>query len=280
MENHTFNFSSKDELSLFGRIFESSANQPKGVVNLVHGLGEHSGRYAHVAKALTEAGYHLVGFDLRGHGLSEGKRGHSSGFDYLMDDIQKLLDESEKLFGKDLPAFLYGHSLGGSLVINFGLRRKPDIAGVISTSPLLATAFEPPKFKLIAAKVMSNIMPTFTLKNGLDTQALSRDPAVVKAYQDDVYNHDFLSARLGYDFLEAGQWALDHAREWTLPLLLMHGTEDKITSHIASQEFAQKADEPVKLILWEGYFHETQNDLGKEKVIDAVIAWLDERTQT
>jgi alpha-beta hydrolase superfamily lysophospholipase len=276
--NHTnFSFSSKDGIDLFGRAWISLQATPKGIVYLVHGLGEHSGRYAHVADALNKAGYHLVSFDLRGHGLSKGKRGHSPNYDCLLDDIQIFIKESRQRFAPNLPRFLYGHSLGGNLVINFALQRSPNLNGVIVTAPLLRTAFEPPKVKLLAARIMAKLMPTFTLKNGLETDALSRDRAIVKAYKNDSYVHDLLSARLGLDMLMNGLSALKNASNWTLPLLLMHGTGDRITSHHASQEFAQAAGKSVDLILWKENYHEIHNDLEKKEVISTTQQWLDKR---
>lgn len=276
--NHThFNFTSDDGLTLFGRAWISLNAKPKGVVHLVHGLGEHSGRYAHLADALNQAGYHLLGFDLRGHGLSKGKRGHTPDYGHLLDDIQVFIQESQNRFASDLPAFLYGHSLGGILVINYGLRRSTaNLQGTIATAPLLRTAFEPPKVKLMAARVMAKLMPAFTLKSGLEVDALARDQAVVEAYQSDPFVHDNLSARLGHEMLKNGQTAMENASQWSLPLLLMHGTADRITSHKASQEFAKSAGDQVDLILWEDNFHEIHNDLEKENVIASVIQWLDE----
>ncbi len=278
MNHKTFKFSSKDGLTLFGRAWISPNGSAKGIVHFVHGLGEHTARYAHVAEALNDAGYHLVGFDLRGHGLSEGKRGHAPNFDHLLDDIQISLQEAQARFNNSKPTFLYGHSLGGNLVINFGLRRKPDLAGVIATAPHLKLGFDPPKLKLSLVKLMANLMPSLTISTSMEVNGLSRDKAVVKVYQDDVYIHDRVSARLTLDGIESGQYALDHADEWALPMLLMHGKADQITSPKASQLFGETAGKVVDLVLWEGYYHEIHNEFGNEKVIAKMISWLDDQT--
>lgn len=279
MEHTSFTFSSNNGLSLLGRIWGAQQANPKGIVHLVHGLGEHTARYSHVAEALVEAGFIVVGFDLRGHGLSEGRRGHTPDFEYLLNDMQIFLEDSHQRVGDSLPSFLYGHSLGGVLVINYILCRQPKLTGAIVTSPTLALAYEPSKIKLFLARLMAKLMPTFSLKNGLETTALSRDLAVVKAYEDDVYVHDTLSARLGLDILESGSFALEHAQNWKMPLLLMHGTADRITSHKASRQFADKAGGSVDLVLWEDYYHELQNDLGNKMVIKKLISWLEEKAR-
>jgi alpha-beta hydrolase superfamily lysophospholipase len=275
MNPDSFTFTSKDGLSLFGRAWISPSSQPKGSIHLVHGLGEHSGRYDHVGKALNNAGYHLASFDLRGHGLSEGPRGHAPGLPYLMDDIRLFMVESSKLLGNSVPKFLYGHSMGGALVISFGLQNHSDFHGAIITSPWIKTTLAPPTAKVTLAKIMAAVAPGFTLKTGLDTDALSRNPAIVKAYRDDVYIHELITARLGLDILESGRMALENANQWEKPLLLMHGAADQITSPIASKEFAEKAGDSVEFILWEGSFHELHNDFVSEQVIDRMIHWLD-----
>ena len=279
MNHLTFNFSSKDGLSLLSRAWLSNQSDIRGMVHLVHGLGEHSGRYAHIAKALNDAGYHLVGFDLRGHGLSEGKRGHSPNLETLLDDVQSFLDEINKRFGQFDAKFLYGHSLGANIVLNFGLRRSAELSGIIATSPSLRLAFAPPKLKLIMGKVIAAVMPSMLMNNGLEQDALSRDKAIVKAYTDDVLVHDHISAKLAMDLFDSGTYALEHASDWQYPLLLMHGTADRITSAQASQEFAQKAGSPVELVLWESYYHETHNDLGKQQVIAKMIDWLNQQAK-
>ena len=277
--NHTsFTFSSEEGLSLLGRTWISNREKPMGIVHLVNGLGEHSGRYAHVAETLNDAGYHFTGFDLRGHGLSEGKRGYTPDFEHLLDDIQISLTEIVSRLDRPLPIFLYGHSLGANLVLNYALRRKPDLAGVIATAPSLRLAFKPSKIKLFIGQLMAKIMPSFTMSNSLEIDALSRDKAVVNAYRDDVYVHDRISARLAIDLLESGEYVLNHAKKWELPLLLMHGTADRITSHQASQEFAEKTSEKVDLVFWEDYYHEIHNDFGSDAVLAKMITWLDKKT--
>lgn len=254
------------------------AGEPFGIVCLVHGLGEHTGRYAHVAAALNAAGYVLFGCDLRGHGKSEGRRGHTPTYDSLMDDIGRLLDEAVARYG-DTSRFLYGHSLGGNLVLNYALRRRPAIAGVVAASPALRVAQPLPGVQVTLAKVMNRLWPAMQMPNGLALEGLARDPAVIRAYTSDPLVHNKISVRLATSMLEAGEWALKHAAEFPLPLLLIHGTKDILTSAPASEEFAARAPaDQCTLKLWPGFYHETHNEPEKAEVLDFIVAWLRKHT--
>ena len=260
---------------------------PTAIVCLVHGLGEHSGRYAHVAAALNDAGYTLFGFDLRGHGRSGGPRGHTPTYETLMDDIGRLLAEATQRY-PGRPQFLYGHSLGGNLVLNYALRRcsgqalrrKPELAGVIATSSAIRTATPPPSSQIALAKIMNRIRPGMQMANGLALDGLARDPEVIRAYTGDPLVHNKISVRLALEMLQAGEWALAHAGEFPLPLLLVHGTADKLTSAPASQEFAAKVRGDCTLKLWEGFYHETHNEPEKAEVLAFMIDWLQKHTST
>jgi len=272
MEHSEFNWRTADGLQLFAQGWQPEG-VPRAVVCLVHGLGEHSGRYAHVAAALTQAGYALLGFDLRGHGKSEGARGHAPSYDALRDDIAHLLEEAVQRFPFH-PCFLYGHSLGGTLALNYALRRRPQLAGVIATAPLLRTAFAPPAWKLTLGRLLYNLWPALPMGNELDPQGLSHDSEVVRAYSNDPLVHARISARLGMDMLWAGEWALEHAAEFPLPLLLMHGGADPLCSAEASRQFADRVPGDCTFKLWDGFYHEIHNEPEKEQVFDFMIAWL------
>jgi acylglycerol lipase len=257
----------------------------EAVVCLVHGLGEHSGRYAHVAAALNAAGYALLGFDLRGHGKSGGPRGHTPTYETLMDDIGRLLAETARRY-PGRPQFLYGHSLGGNLVLNYALRRcagqalrrKPGLSGVIATSPAIRTATPPPGSQITLAKIMNQIRPAMQMANGLALDGLARDPEVIRAYTNDPLVHNKISVRLALETLQAGEWALAHAAEFPLPLLLAHGSADKLTSVTASAEFAKKVPGDCTFKLWDGFYHETHNEPEKAEVLSFMIDWLQQHT--
>ncbi len=275
MKTFESSWQNKDGIKFYEFGWEPDA-KPKAVVGLVHGHGEHVGRYAHVGEAFAKAGYALVGFDARGHGKTSGPRGHTPSYDALMDDIADFLAQMQTRY-PGLPRFLYGHSMGGNEVINFALRRKADLVGVISTGPWLKLAFEPPAMQVALGRMMNNVAPGFTQKSGLDTAALSHDPNVVNAYNSDPLVHNKISARLFVAVYESGLWALDHAAEFPLPLLLMHGAADKITSAAASRQFAERGGKNVTWRAWDGLYHEIHNEPEKAEVIKVMIDWMDAR---
>jgi acylglycerol lipase len=164
--------------------------------------------------------------------------------------------------------------MGGNLVINYALRRKPDLRGVIATGPWLKLALELPIAQVTMAKLMSRIAPGFVLHSPVDPATLSHDQAVAHAFKNDPLVHDKISAGLLMAIHDSGLWALEHATEFPLPLLLMHGAADPITSAKASQEFANKAGEKVTLKLWDGMFHEIHNEPGQAQVFAFMLDWL------
>ncbi len=273
MRHSEFTRQSPDRLTFYFQSWEPAA-EPKAIVCLVHGLGEHTGRYAHVAAALSEAGYALFGCDLRGHGRSDGPRGHTPSYETLMEDIGRLLAEAQTRYGSK-PQFLYGHSLGGNLVLNYALRRRPAITGVIATSPALRVPVYLPPAQVTLAKMMNRLWPAMQMVNGLDVNRLARDPAVIRAYTNDPLVHNKISVRLALSMLEAGEWALAHAGKFPVPLLLVHGTADTLTLAQGSQEFAAKVPAGrCTLKLWEGFYHETHNEPEKTQVLQFMLDWL------
>jgi len=174
-----------------------------------------------------------------------------------------------------LPVFLYGHSLGGGIVLHYCLSSSPELAGVIVTGPLLRTAFAPPRWKLALARIMYRLWPSLTLPSELDARAISRDQAVVDAYVHDPLVHDRLSVKLGMDMLEAGRRSLEQANRFPLPLLIMHGGEDRLTSCEASAEFAARAGEKCTLKIWPGLYHEIHNEPEQGQVFAFLLDWLE-----
>jgi alpha-beta hydrolase superfamily lysophospholipase len=268
---------SKDGLKLVGREWKPSG-QARGILCLIHGIGEHTGRYPHVAAAFNQAGYAVLGLDLRGHGLSEGQRGFTPSYDALLDDIDVLLGLARSRFPSQ-PLFFFGHSLGGTLALYHILRRKPATMGVVASSPQLRLAFQPPAWKTTMGRLMFNIYPAFSMPSGLEQAALSHDPEVVRGYAADPLVHDRVSARLGIGLIDIGQWLLEHASELALPLLIYCGSEDRLVSASACREFAARVKGDCTLKVWDGLYHETHNEPQKADVLAVVTQWLQAHTR-
>ena len=275
MKSVELGWKSQDGLDFFARAWEPE-QKPRAVVCLVHGIGEHTGRYEHVARALARAGYAMLGFDQRGHGHSGGPRGHTPSYEALMQDIDLLLAQAAERY-PHLPRFLYGHSMGGNETLNYVLRRKPDIAGAIASSPWLRLAFVPPAAKVRAGRLLNGIFPRFSQSTGLDINALSHDPKVAEAYRRDPLVHERITARLYLELYDSGAWALAHAAEFPLPLLLMHGGQDRLTSADASREFARIGGSHITLQIWDSDLHEVHNELDREEVFRMMVIWMDAR---
>lgn len=271
MAHREFTLSATDGLSLYAQ--EWTVENPKAVLALVHGMGEHSGRYAHVAAYLNGIGVSVAAIDHRGHGHSGGKRGHTPNHDQLLSDVGTLLAHARSM-AKGSKVFLFGHSMGGNVVLNYALRRKDGADGVIASGPWLRLAFEPPKFEVTLAGIFRNLLPGFTQGTKLDTKAISRDAAVVKAYENDPLVHDRISVSFFLGTYEAGLWALSHAADLKLPLLIYHGTADRLTSHQASAEFARAATTDVTWRAFEGLYHECHNEPEKQQVFDLLGQWI------
>lgn len=274
MRHTEYNWMSKNGTRLFGQEW-SPEGKPKAAIALIHGLGEHSGRYVHVAEALTANGYSLTAFDLQGHGKSGGIRGHAPAYDDLLDDVSKNLDLAREHF-PGVPVFLYGHSLGGNLCLNYCLS-KNGLKGAIATSPLVETATPPPPVKLAVGKLLYNLVPSLTMENGLDRQALSRDPEVEKKYSSDPLVHGKISARLALDMLNRGKQLLEKGSSYSIPMLVMQGSADRIVSPRATRLFAQSVNlSKITYKEWEGYYHELHNEPEKEQVLKFMVDWLDQ----
>lgn len=247
----------------------------KAVVIMVHGLGEHIGRYSMLADKFMEEGIGFMGVDLPGHGRSDGSRGHIRDYKLLYEMADILFRESANRF-PGMPLFIYGHSLGGGIVLNYLLKKDPVIHGAIITSPWLKLAFEPSPSKKKLAALIKKVIPALTMSSGLITEHLSRDSNVVKAYLDDPLVHDRVSVSLIDGAFSAAEEAMGEASSLKKPVLLMHGSDDRICSPEGSAVFASKTG-MAQLKIWEGGFHELHNDLNKSEVVDYTISWIKHR---
>jgi Lysophospholipase len=259
-------------VTLWARRWEPDGDL-RGVVGLVHGLGEHAGRYGDVVARLTDAGYAVCAIDLRGHGHSSGRRGHTL-VDDCVADIDRLVDETARRF-PDVPRFLYGHSFGGLLVLSHLLRRRPAVAGAVVTGPALHTDLRAQKLKVLATRVLGRFLPEVTLPSGLDSSLISHDQAVVAAYGADPLVHDRVSLGFGHQALAAIDHVLAHAGELSVPLLVLHGGADRLTFPSGSEALAAGVRGDCTLHVHDGLYHELHHEPEREAVFDEIVAWLD-----
>lgn len=168
---------------------------------------------------------------------------------------------------------MFGHSMGGNVVANFVIRRKPQLSGVVLSSPWLKLAFNPPFFKMILAKLVVNIFPSLRQKSTLKINYISHDPEVLKAYDEDELVHSYITPRFFLETSKAGEYALKHAEEFQLPLYLYHGTEDHITSYSASVKFS-KLVTGCQFKSWEGCYHEVHNEWVHEDLMKTMDSFM------
>jgi len=265
-------FQGAGNLPLFYQTWQPEG-ECRGVVALVHGFGEHSGRHETIARPLVESGFAVFGFDHRGHGHSPGKRGHINNWTEFREDVTAFLNMIRQE-NSARPLFLFGHSMGGLIVLEYALHHPNNLTGVIASAPLLAQGGVSP-ILVTLSRVLSRVWPGLNLNAGLDVNAISRDPVEVKRYQDDPLVHSLGTPRLATEIAEATAWTLEHAPEWKLPLYLYHGTGDRIVPIAGSRTFFGRVTSADKQ--WrefDGGHHELHHDLCQDEVLQQLTQWL------
>lgn len=273
MQHYTGSFTSSGGLTIQTESWLPDGD-PRAVVLFSHGIGEHIGRYGHVAARLVEAGYALYGLDHRGHGKSEGTRAYYERFDDPVQDLKQYFDQV-KAAGAGKPVFLYGHSLGSLIALAFTLRYQPELAGLVISGTPLDVESTQPKLLVAAASILNSIAPKMGVPP-LPSEYLSHDPAVVRAYDSDplVY-HGSVRARMGYHIIHVSRMVKSRLGEITLPLLVLHGSEDKICPPSGGEALyngAASADKTLKM--YPGLYHEIHNEPEQDNVLADVVNWL------
>ncbi|MEI6725168.1 MAG: lysophospholipase [Actinomycetes bacterium] len=252
-------------------------DEPAAALAVVHGYGEHGGRYRYLVDAMVPLGYAVHVFDLRGHGRSPGVRGHIERFaDYVGD--AGLFVDAIAAEQPGTPLYLLGHSLGGLIATAYAEERPDGLAGLILSSPFLRLKLPIGGVKRAAAKVLSRVAPTRDIGNSIPADELSHEPEVVAAYTSDPLNHHVATARWAAEALAAQGAALSAAGRLELPLLVMYAGADTIADPAASRELyaaASSADKTLRC--YEGYYHELFNEVGRADVFADLAAWLEAR---
>jgi alpha-beta hydrolase superfamily lysophospholipase len=259
---------------------EAGGQTPRGHIVLVHGLGEHMGRYQHVIGHLNDWGFAVRAYDQYGHGTSSGKRGCLPSTNRLLDDLALVIDDTRKqMTAQDhanLPLILLGHSMGGLVAARFvSLNIRPVDALVLSSPALGAKLKALDKFLLA---VLPKIAPNLAVANGLNANMISHDPAVVAAYLADPLVHNRISPRLGKWIMESGIATRQLASTWHVPTLLMYAGQDKLVDPAASRMFTSLAPKSMlQSTCYEAFYHEIFNEVDSNPVFGELKAWLDDR---
>lgn len=275
MQTNTSQFTTSDGFKIHTINWQpETETSPKAVVILVHGIAEHSGRYAHVAEKLVNEGYVVYSFDHRGHGHSEGVRGYFDSFEQPVSDLEAYFKQI-KATHPDTKIFLIGHSMGSLLTTMFTLRHQDELAGWVSSGSPLTLDETVPSLLISIGKALQGITPKLPFA-GLDPNAVSRDPATVQEHATDpLIYHGRVRVAMGIGIITHGQIVRESLNQLQLPILIMHGTGDTIAPPSGSKLLMERAgSEDKTLKLYDGLYHEIFNELERETVLADLLTWL------
>lgn len=264
-------------LSLHAYHWPATAAPNGKAIGIIHGLGEHGGRYGHVAAFFNAAGFEVFAFDHQGHGRSDGAKGTIQSWESFVSEINTFRAAIEGALDTPHDLFLWGHSMGGLVLLDYLVSQEAasTLAGAVVTSPPLKLGSPPSKILMRLASVAASLAPTLTKSNELKPADLSHDPAVVEAYVTDPNNHDRVSMLLGYEMLEAPKRLLGQPCGVSVPTLFMHGDADRICDVEGTKQFVKAAVGDVQLRIWPGLYHETHNEPEQLDVLAYAKTWID-----
>jgi len=278
MRHTEFTFRGTGGLELYGQSWSPDA-PPRAVLAIVHGIGEHSGRYMNVVDDFVPRGYAVYGFDHRGHGRSPGQRGHITRWEEYRGDVEAFL----RVAGEREPArplFLWGHSLGALIALDFVMHHPEGLRGVVVTGAPLEPVGVAKPYLVAIVRLLSSIWPRFTLRTRLDVSALSRDPDVGRAYTADPLVHGLGTVRFGAESLRAIAAVKAAPDRIRLPIFLLHGGADRLNAPTGTRRFFEAltiADKALRI--YPEAYHELHNDLNKAEVLRDIAQWLETRAQ-
>lgn len=264
-----------DNIALIGRRWLPTGNL-RAVLCLVHGLGEHCGRYTHIAEALSAEGVAVIGIDHRGHGRSGGIRGHVDGFEQYIGDIVGFAESQVAELGAELPLFLLGHSMGGLITTRALQTYGGNLAGAVISNPCLGVAVKAPALKVGAARLLSKLLPKLRLDNELEVTQICRDPEVVAAYQADPLVHSKISSRWYTSLLAAMEAANADPHTVSVPTLWILSGQDSICDSSVARQFAASLPDARRAVLdFPEAYHEAHNGPDKGDVIRGIVDWVE-----
>ncbi len=271
-------WSTYDGVQIFAQLF--TPQRPKAGILLTHGWGDHQGRYSELTEYFASRGYMMLAHDWRGHGRSAGKRGMARNIQQFCDDLELAIAKFRLRLPEPMPIFLYGHSFGGMLTLNYLLknpercRSEKYLAGAILTSPLFELSMPIPQWKLRVGNVLRRFAPGVRLRSGINLWQLSEDRVYTERIATDPLRQGRISLGFFFDMLEQMRWTQANAEKLALNSLLLHGANDLITSPTSSQLFAERATERVHLKIWSDMLHEPHASPCKAQVFAYIDDWL------
>jgi acylglycerol lipase len=254
---------------------------PSAALVIVHGLGDHGGRFHAMANSLASNGMAVMAIDLVGHGKSPGRRGVVDSFEHLLDEVGNSVYFGSRTWNNS-PLFVFGQSMGGNLVLNWAMRRPfeaKSIAGVVAVAPMLRMARSPSRQFLRVGRWLERRLPNLRVTTPVDVRQLCNDPLGQDAYLRDRLVHKKMSLRLGLGLIEGGEWILNHPERLNKPTLLMHGCDDTITCPLATEELATKTNHRSTLRLWPNCRHDLHYELQRESVANYLLTWMKHRAR-
>lgn len=256
-------------------------SQPRAVLVISHGFGEHGGCYRHVAEAIGPLlEVDVLALDYRGHGRSPGRRGVLQSFEDLAVDLHSALDWAARA-RPNLQRFLLGHSNGGLVALHVALSRRGDLSGLVLSNPALALGDPPPRYKVAIGHVLRRFAPRVTLSAPVAAERMTRDPAMQREHRTDPLRHCRISAPLFFGMLEEGAAVGARAGEIQVPTLIVLGTSDRVIDPEATRRFYENLGSTDKtLLIYPKMLHEPLNEIGREQVFADITAWLNERIET
>ena len=273
-DSSTYICASADGTKLFGYIWPCP--NPRAVMSLVHGFGEHSGRYGHMAAALNAKNIAVVAIDLRGHGRSEGKRGVVNSYEDFRADLKCLRDKTRQLF-PNLPHILYGHSMGGGIVMDYGLDKddmaQDNLKAIIASAPLIKLAKAPAPIMTPIVKTLRFFNRKGAIKQPIDGTKVSSLKPEQRLYMEDLFNHGQCGFGTAIGMVETGDGIASRAAQWETPLLLLHSRDDVLTDFIASEAFAKTAQH-TEFHAFDNSAHELHNDIHRAQVYSLMTDFI------
>lgn len=260
-------------LRLHYRTWEAAA--PRAAIVVMHGLFEHSGRYAELGEDMAGYGFSTFALDLRGHGASAGRRGHIRSFDVLIQDLDRFRREVQGLVPVDLPLFLVAHSMGGLIGLRYLEEYEAPFQGAVITSPWLATAVEIPRWQVLAANVLNRVLPALPFPGGVDAGLLSHDEERNDDYRNDPQIHSTITPRLFTEMTSAMEAVFRRGDRIDVPVLFLLAGSDRLVDTDRSLAFARSIPAPdITIDVLEGYYHEVLQERGRGAVTAEIRDWI------